>query len=192
MKIFKWLGRDKQYRKTICFWIFFRIHLYIFVAGSSVMFACSTWKHNTKKWARDEANCRARLAGLDPQNSKKICGMLWKEISFFTEAKLSALPPLLKVVATPSKIVFYYVISLFSDTTQCYRTQVANVTWRVRFTAGADRIWQIYRVAADSKSASSLRSLPQLLLNFLFRVNKTFRIQIKSWLTLYTKKSCQV
>ena len=36
-------------------------------------------------------------------------------------------------------------------------------TWWVRFTDGADRIWHIHRVAADSKSASSLRSLPQLL-----------------------------
>ena len=35
--------------------------------------------------------------------------------------------------------------------------------------AGADRVRHIGRVAADSKSASSLRSLPQLLLNFQFK-----------------------
>ena len=33
--------------------------------------------------------------------------------------------------------------------------------------AGADRIWPMHRVAADSKSASSLRILPQLLCEFL-------------------------
>ena len=42
-----------------------------------------------------------------------------------------------------------------------YHAQVTDLTRRVRFTAGAGRIWHIYRVAADSKSASSLRSLPQ-------------------------------
>ena len=38
----------------------------------------------------------------------------------------------------------------------------------VRFTAGVDRTADKYQVAADSKSASSLRSFPQLLLNFQF------------------------
>ena len=33
-----------------------------------------------------------------------------------------------------------------------------------------------YRVAADSKSASSLRSFPQVLLNFLFDKLKTFSV----------------
>ena len=42
-----------------------------------------------------------------------------------------------------------------------YHAQIADPTCRVRFTAGADRIWHIYRVAADLKSASSLRSVPQ-------------------------------
>ena len=37
-----------------------------------------------------------------------------------------------------------------------------------RFTGGAYRIGHIYRLAADPMSASSFRSLPHLLLNFLF------------------------
>ena len=45
--------------------------------------------------------------------------------------------------------------------TQRYRALVANPTWQVRFTAGSDRTWQKYRVAADSKSTSSLQGLPQ-------------------------------
>ena len=55
-------------------------------------------------------------------------------------------------------------------TKQLHRGQVTDPTWRVRFAARADRIWHIYRVAADSKSASSLRSLPQLLFNFQFNI----------------------
>ena len=45
--------------------------------------------------------------------------------------------------------------------------------WRVRFTAGADRIRHIRRVAADSKGANSLRNLLNLL-NFLCDNLKNF------------------
>ena len=46
-------------------------------------------------------------------------------------------------------------------------------TRRVRFTAGADHIWHIYRVAADLKSASSLRNLPQSV-EFSVQYNVTY------------------
>ena len=38
------------------------------------------------------------------------------------------------------------------------------------FDSQLDRIWHIHRTAADSKSASSLRTLPQLLFNFRFTI----------------------
>ena len=53
----------------------------------------------------------------------------------------------------------------FSGMAQRYRAQVIYPTQQARFEARADRI---HRVAADSKSASSIRSLPQSLLNFQF------------------------
>ena len=55
-----------------------------------------------------------------------------------------------------------------SDIASRYRAQVPGHSWRVRFMVGGDRIKHVYREAADSKSARSLRSLPQSLLNFLF------------------------
>ena len=48
-----------------------------------------------------------------------------------------------------------------------YRAQVIDPMRRVRFTAEADCMRHIYRMAYDSKSASFLRSPPQLLLNLL-------------------------
>ena len=50
-----------------------------------------------------------------------------------------------------------------------YRVQVTDPTRRIRFTAGADRIWHIYGVAADSKSTNSFGSLPHLL-NYQFNI----------------------
>ena len=57
-----------------------------------------------------------------------------------------------------------------SDKAQRYRAQVIDPTSWVCFAAGADRIGHINREADNSKSASSLRSLSQLLLNIQFKI----------------------
>ena len=61
-------------------------------------------------------------------------------------------------------IDFFLLGTIVSNNAWQYRAQVTDPLRRVRLTAGADRIWHIYRVAADSKSAHSLCNLPELLL----------------------------
>ena len=53
--------------------------------------------------------------------------------------------------------------------------------WRVRITGGGDRISRIYRVDTDSKSASSLRTLPQ---SVEFSVQCNLNTQVKIELAL--------
>ena len=66
-----------------------------------------------------------------------------------------------------------------------YHAHVADPTWRVRFTAGVVRIWHILRVAADSKSAISLRNLLQLL--FTFSGNNLRRLFCFLWMLTFFK-----
>ena len=82
--------------------------------------------------------------------------------------------PLLKFIDSPLASDLFYLLISFAKISSCQRHGLAVSRADYRFyMTGSIHGWSrshltysIYRVAADSKSASSLHSLPQLLLNF--------------------------